>query len=83
MYTNLVAVLKTNKEIREILQSAGVFQDDNMAPVLFLFLMSAAAKTLEVKWRKTGINVLKVVHLCDNELESGCVGGHTPHMLEP
>jgi hypothetical protein len=49
MYTNLVVVLKIDKEIQEILQSAGVRQGNNMAPVLFLFLMSAAAKTLEVK----------------------------------
>ncbi len=44
MYTNLVVVVKIEKEIQEILQSVGVCQGDNMAPILFLFLMSAAAK---------------------------------------
>jgi hypothetical protein len=79
MYTNVV-VLKIDKEIQEILQSIRVRQGNNMAPVLFLFLMSAAAKTLEVKWRETGIAVLKVMQLSDNELESGCICGHTPCM---
>ncbi len=80
MYTNLVVVLKIEKEIQEILQSVGVRQGNNMASVLFLFLMSAAAKTLEVKWHETGIAVLKVAHSSNNELESGCIRGHTPHM---
>ena len=35
IYTNLKVVLKIDKEIREILQSVGVRQGDNMAPVLF------------------------------------------------
>jgi ribosome-binding ATPase YchF (GTP1/OBG family) len=80
MYTDLVVVLKTEKEIQEILQSVGVRQGDNMAPVLFLFLMSAAAEALEAKWRETGIAVLKVAHSRDNDLESGCVRRHTPRM---
>ena len=73
-------VLKTEKEIQEILQSVGVRQGNNMAPVLSLFLMSAAAEALEAKWRETGIAVLKVAHSCDDDLESGCVHRHTPHM---
>jgi hypothetical protein len=80
MYTNLIVVLKIEKEIQEIMQIVGVCQGDNMAPVFFLFLMSAAAKKLEVKWREAGIAVLKVVHLSNNELKSGCICGHTPHM---
>jgi hypothetical protein len=46
MYTDLKVVLKIDKEITKIMQSVGVRQGDNMAPVLFLFLMSAAAETL-------------------------------------
>jgi hypothetical protein len=81
MYTDLVVVLKFEKEIQEIMQSVGVCQGNNMAPVLLLFLMSVAAKTLEAKWHEAGIAVLKVVHLSDNELESGCIRGHTPRMF--
>jgi hypothetical protein len=80
MYTNLVVVLKIEKEIQEIMQSIGVCQGNNMAPVLFLFFMSAAAKTVEVKWHKAGIAVLKVAHPSNDELESGCICGHTPCM---
>jgi hypothetical protein len=80
MYTDLVVVLKIEIEFQEIMQSVGVHQGDNMAPVLFLFLMSVAAKTLEVKWREDGIAVLKVAHSSDNKLESGCIRGHTPRM---
>jgi hypothetical protein len=43
-------VLKIDKEITEIMQCVGVRQGDNMAPVLFLFLMSAVAETLEPAW---------------------------------
>ncbi len=50
MYTNLKVVLKIDKEITEIVQSVGVQQGDNMAPALFLFLMSVAAETLEPAW---------------------------------
>lgn len=42
-------VLKIEEEVQEILQSVGVRQGGNMAPVLFLILVSAAAETLEVK----------------------------------
>jgi hypothetical protein len=47
IYTNNVCVLKIEKETVEIPQTVGVRQGDNMAPVLFLFLMTAFAKTLE------------------------------------
>jgi hypothetical protein len=80
MYTDLKVVLKIDKEIQEILQSVGVRQGDNIAPVLFLFLMSAAAETLEPVWRQAGINVLNVAHSPDNQLDTGCVRGHTPRM---
>jgi hypothetical protein len=80
IYTNLKVVLKIEKEVCEILQSVGVQQGDNMAPVLFLYLMSAAAETLELEWKKAGIKVLTVAHSPDEEINSGCVRGHTPRM---
>ncbi len=73
MYTDLKVVLKIDKEIQEIPQSVGVQQGDNMAPVLFLFLMSAAAETLKSAWKQAGIEVLTVAHTPDNELDTGYV----------
>jgi len=48
MYTDLKVVLKIGKEMGEVLQlqSVGVRQGDNMALVLFLFLMTAFAESL-------------------------------------
>jgi hypothetical protein len=80
MYADLKVVLKINKEIWEILQSVEVQQDNNMAFVLFLFLMSAAAETLQVEWRKANIEVLTVAHTQDNKLDTSCVRGRTPRM---
>jgi hypothetical protein len=42
-----------------------------MAPVLFLFLMSAAAETLKSAWKQAGIEVLTVAHTPDNKLNTG------------
>jgi hypothetical protein len=43
------------KEVVELTQSVGVRQGDNMAPVLFLFLMSAFAETLELNGKMMGL----------------------------
>ena len=50
IYTDNVCILKIEKETIEIPQTVGVRQRDNMAPVLFLFLMTAFAKILEIVW---------------------------------
>ncbi len=52
-----------------------------MAPILFLFLMSAAAETLELAWKRANIEALTVAHTPANELDKGCVRGHTPKMF--
>ncbi len=46
-YQDLTVVLKIEQEVVELPQTVGVQQGDNMAPVLFLFLMAAFAETLE------------------------------------
>jgi hypothetical protein len=66
MYTNLVRVLKIENKVEEILQEVGVCQGDNMAPVLFLFLMSAFSETLEIEWINAGIGVA-TIHTISNE----------------
>ncbi len=72
--------LKQTDSTALFMQSVGVQQGDNMAPVLFLFLMSAAAETLEPAWRQANIEVLTVAHTPDEEIDTGCVRGHTPCM---
>ncbi len=49
IYTSNVEVLKIEKEVGEIPQEVGVRQGDNMAPVLFPFLMTVFAETLELE----------------------------------
>ncbi len=44
-----------------------------MAPVLFLFLISA--------WKQANIEVLIVAHTPADKLDTGCVQGHTPKMF--
>jgi hypothetical protein len=78
MYTDLKVVLKIDKKICNIVQSVGICQGGNIAPVLFLFLMSAAAETLKSAWKQANIEVLTAAHSPDNALEAGCVTGHTP-----
>jgi hypothetical protein len=60
MYQDLVVILKIEEEVVELPQSVGVQQGDNMAPVLFLLLMSAFAEMLEAKWKNVGIGVCMV-----------------------
>jgi hypothetical protein len=76
----LVVVLKIEKEVQELWQSVGVRQGDNMAPVLFLFLMSAFAETLEIEWKNTSISVCMVQSVIGTELANGRgkLHGHLP-----
>ena len=52
-----------------------------MAPVLFLVLMTAFAKTLEILWRKQAIPILKVMTASDNNMIKGKICSHTPAMF--
>jgi hypothetical protein len=56
-YQDLVDVLKIEKEVVEMTQMVGIRQGDNMAPVLFLFLMSAFVEMLEAKWKCKQVGV--------------------------
>ena len=49
MYNGCTVHLQVGKEEREIKYGTGVQQGDNMAPVLFLFIMQAAYETLQKK----------------------------------
>jgi hypothetical protein len=80
MNQNLVVVLKIEKEVQELWQPVGVRQGDNMAPVLFLFLMSAIAETLEIEWKNASISVCTVGSVIGTELANGGgkLHGHLP-----
>jgi len=73
-------VLKIENKVAEIPQSVGVRQGDNMSPVLFLFLMTAFAQTLELKWKTVGIPILSVMTAGDKHLADGKICSHTPKM---
>jgi len=51
-----------------------------MAPVLFLFLMTAFAQTLELEWKTVGIPILSIMTASDEHLADGKICSHTPKM---
>ncbi|KAL7518281.1 hypothetical protein ACHAWF_000181, partial [Thalassiosira exigua] len=80
LYDNLKVVLKIGKEKAEIGQGVGVRQGDNLSPVIFLFLMTAFAETLEEEWSAAGLprTSLKRVTMDDLEgFEKGQLTGHS------
>jgi hypothetical protein len=68
-------------EVTKIPQSVGVCQGDNMAPVLFLFLMTAFVETLELVWKQQDIPVLSVMTAAGADLIDGKICNHTPAMF--
>ncbi len=80
IYKDLVVVLKIEKDVVEMSQSVGVRQGDNMAPILFLFLMSAFAETLESEWKNARIAACTVRSVVGSKLAAGKgrVQGHSP-----
>ncbi len=83
IYTDNVFVLKIEKEVTEILQSVGVQQGNNMAPVLFLFLVTAFAETHEIVWKYQEILILSVMTASDKTLVDGRICSRTPAMFTP
>jgi hypothetical protein len=62
LYKDAEIKIKIGKESRTIPYSVGVKQGDNMAPVLFLFLMQALAETLEKEWKNNNIAIPEFRH---------------------
>ena len=81
IYCNNMCVLKIEKEVTEIPQTVGIWQGDNMVPVLFLFMMTALAKTLEIVWKNQDIPILSVMTTTDEHLAEGKICSHTPAMF--
>ena len=58
LYTDLKVLVNLSGCKAEIEQSVGVRQGDNLSPVLFLFMISAFAESLEIEWRKEGLETV-------------------------
>ena len=75
-------VLKIEKEIVEIPQSVGVRQGDNMAPVLFFFLVMAFAETLEIVSMQQEIPIVSIMTARGNNMIDGKIFSHTLTMFK-
>jgi hypothetical protein len=82
IYRTNTCVLKIENKSREIPQTVGVRQGDNMAPVLFLFLMTAFVKTLELVWKEQDIPILCVMTTANEHIAEGKICSHTPAMFK-
>ena len=82
LYTDLKVALKIGSSIEEILQTVGVRQGDNMAPVLFIFLMNAFAESLEAVWEKEGLGNILFHRASDLEFENGQLISHSRKKLD-
>ena len=71
MYTDLKVVIKIGKNKIEISQSVGVRQGDNMAPVLFLFLMAAVSDLIDQAWDREGIEKIEFRRPSDEDIHTG------------
>ncbi len=56
-------------------------QGDNMAPVLFFFLMTAFAETLEIEWRWHNIQIVTVMTAGGHHIGKGQLCSHAPKMF--
>jgi hypothetical protein len=50
MYTDVTITTKIGKVTEEFKSTSGVKQGDNLAPILFLFVIQAAVETMEKNW---------------------------------
>jgi hypothetical protein len=76
LYTDLKVVFKLGKNKIEIMQGVGVRQGDNMAPVLFLFLMAAIGDLLDKIWEKESIQKVKLTRESDDKYRKGQIFRH-------
>jgi hypothetical protein len=60
LYKNLVISLTIGSKTIELHQSVGISQGDNMAPILFLFIMLAFYDLLEIEYEEQGIKRIDV-----------------------
>jgi hypothetical protein len=76
LYTDLKVAFPLGKNKVTISQSVGVRQGDNMAPVLFLFVMTAFHDLLENTWEENGIERVSVTKESDDTYRNGQLFRH-------
>jgi hypothetical protein len=50
MYTDVTINFRVGEKLEQFLSTSGVKQGDNLAPVLFIFVIHAVSNTLDKKW---------------------------------
>ena len=78
LYSDLKVTINIEGKAISIPQTGGVRQGDNLSPVLFLFIMSAVAETLEEEWKKHGIEKPTCHRVESDNIEQGLLTGQTP-----
>jgi len=81
IYTDNVCILKIEKETIKIPQIVSMRQGNNMAPKLFLLLMTAFSEMLEIVWREQALPILKVMTASDDNVIKGKICSHTLTMF--
>jgi hypothetical protein len=78
LYSSLIAKISIGTEKAEISQTVGVRQGDNLSPVIFLFLMSACAKSMQHELDARGMERAKCRKVNLAEISSGQLIAHKP-----
>ena len=63
-------------------QTVGVRQGDCMAPVLFLFMVTEFAKTIETEWIKADLKMINLRQHMHSPRDVGKLTGHKKNKLE-
>ena len=82
MYQDLKVVLKIGKIEEKMSQTWGVRQGDCMAPVLFLCMVMAFAKTLETEWIKADLKMINLRQHTHAPRDVGKLTGHKKNNFE-
>ena len=76
LYKDLKIKFKLGKSMTEILQTVGVRQGDNMAPVLFLFLMAAISQVIDQEFEQNSIEKIEFLRKSDDKYHEGQIFRH-------
>jgi hypothetical protein len=82
LYTDLKVIINVEGEKVIIPQTSGVRQGDNFSPVVFLFLMSAVAESLDSEWQSNGIEKVECKQVEIEELNKGVLTGQPANRLK-